>query len=51
MADAMKSAVLRAPVEQTANLMYQGPEQFDAAIRQQTTQFRDDFKKFGIRPE
>lgn len=52
MAEAMKSPDLKGLIEGTGNLLYRGtPEQFDADIRRQADQFRDDFKKLGIQPE
>jgi tripartite-type tricarboxylate transporter receptor subunit TctC len=52
MAQAMKAPDIKGLVEGTGHLMYQGtPEQFDADIRKQAGQYRDDFKKLGIQPE
>ncbi len=52
MAEAMKSPDLKGLIEGTGNLLYRGtPQQFDADIRRQSDQYRDDFKKLGIQPE
>jgi hypothetical protein len=52
MAEVMKLKETKTQIDRTGYLLYDGAaEQFDADIRKQADQYRDDFKKLGIQPE
>lgn len=52
MADAMKTTEIKAQIEKTGNLLYEGtPDQFDKEIRKTADEYGVAFKRLGIQPE
>lgn len=52
MADAMKTKEIKAQIEKTGNLLYEGtPDQFDKEIRKTADEYGAAFKRLGIQAE